>query len=128
MDAVVAFLREFRDRKGLSQEALAEVAGMSLRQYNRWETGAKGGAIKGEALLRVMDFLGAPFEEIRGLLRRPDASREEGRRFAAEWFTDRERQYAEYWGRHPAPLVETGGVRVPGAPFRYTASGTTNCS
>lgn len=68
MNDVIALLRQVRLQRGISQAELGEAVGLSLRQISRWETGQKGGNLKGEELLKVIAFLGVPFQEIIRLL------------------------------------------------------------
>lgn len=64
MNDVIALLRRSRVQQGISQTELGEAVGLSLRQISRWETGQKGGNLKGEELLKIIAFLKVPFQEI----------------------------------------------------------------
>lgn len=82
--AVVAYLREIRIQRGLSQEALAQAMGLSLRQVNRWENGGSD-MVAADALLKAVDFLGASLEQTKFLIIHNNFSADEGRRRASEW-------------------------------------------
>ena len=57
-----AFLRELRREKGLTQEQLAEVLGVSGRTVSRWETGTNMPDL--DLLLQIADFHGVEIREI----------------------------------------------------------------
>ena len=82
--AVIAYLREIRDKRGLSQEALAQATGLSLRQVNRWENGGSD-MLKADTLMKAVEFLGASLEQTKFLIIHSDLSADEGRRRAHEW-------------------------------------------
>ena len=50
------FISEWRDRRGLSQDALAERVGTTKASISRWETGKRD--ITGESLAAIADALG----------------------------------------------------------------------
>lgn len=83
IEAAKAFLREIRDERGISQEQLASAIGLSLRQFSRWET--ENSKLKGEDLVRAIDFLKAPYEYVRGLILDDDADAKIGREAARRW-------------------------------------------
>lgn len=85
MSAVIAFLREVRDKKGISQTEVAIAAGLSLRQIGRWETEDKGGKIGTESFLKVVTFLGVPLDHVNQLLLDKEATDEHGRAQAQDW-------------------------------------------
>lgn len=62
-------IAELRDRRGLSQEALARLVGVSKGAVQNWEA---GGGIRGENLRRVAEVLDTTAEEIRGDAEMPD--------------------------------------------------------
>lgn len=64
MEQVTALLRQIRRKRGMSQKQLADAIGLSIRQFSRWEKGSDSGAIKGDALLRIIALLRVPFDDI----------------------------------------------------------------
>src|SRR5436305_346224 len=91
MLAVTAYLREIRSQKDISQKALADAMGLSLRQTNRWETEGTEG-IKADALMRAVSFLGASIQHVMTLFAREDATAEDGQRLALEWLTEEQNE------------------------------------
>ena len=56
MDAMPNRIREHRERAGLSQRALAELAGVDHAQVSRWESGGHMPSVdKARALARALE-------------------------------------------------------------------------
>ena len=57
-------LRELRTQRQLTQNRVAELVGVGLRVYHRWERG--GAAPHFDALLKLADVLGVSLDELAG--------------------------------------------------------------
>lgn len=66
-------IREWRERKGLSQEALGELSGMTGAQISRLENAKR--RLKTEDLRRIAVALGVPWQELLGDLQLPALQR-----------------------------------------------------
>lgn len=66
-------LRELRTQRQLTQGRVAELVGVGLRVYHRWERG--GAAPHFEALLKLADVLGVSLDELVGRQDAPDEAR-----------------------------------------------------
>ena len=84
-DGMRAYLRELRVQRGVSQRALAEAMGLSLRALIDWESG-KTDDLKSTYLFRVVAFLGASLDDIRTLVE-AGAGEDEGRQRAMTWLS-----------------------------------------
>lgn len=93
MEAVTTYLRELRIRKNISQATLADAMGISLRQTNRWENGDSEG-LKAEAFVRAVAFLDASRQHVERLLLDREATEDDARRFAEEYFTAEDMELA----------------------------------
>ncbi len=81
MNAVVAYLRRVRTKRGISQRAFAQAMGLSPRQVNRWETQGTE-VINAEAFVRGVVFLHASFDDIVDLLTDDSATIEQAHQSA----------------------------------------------
>jgi transcriptional regulator with XRE-family HTH domain len=66
-------LRELRTQRRLTQGRVAELVGVGLRVYHRWEHG--GAAPHFETLLKLADVLGVSLDELAGRQDAPDEAR-----------------------------------------------------
>lgn len=66
-------LRELRQQRDLTQTRIAELVGVGLRVYHRWERG--GAAPHFETLLKLADVLGVSLDELAGRKGAPDEAR-----------------------------------------------------
>jgi transcriptional regulator with XRE-family HTH domain len=66
-------LRELRTQRNLTQARVAELVGVGLRVYHRWERG--GAAPHFETLLKLADVLGVSLDELAGRKHAPDDAR-----------------------------------------------------
>jgi transcriptional regulator with XRE-family HTH domain len=64
MAALAERLKEFRERRKLSQVRLAELINVSPRVYNRWENG--DATPHWNSIVKIADFLGASLDELAG--------------------------------------------------------------
>jgi transcriptional regulator with XRE-family HTH domain len=62
-DAVRLYLRELRDKQGVTQQDAADTIGWSLRSYSDWETG-KTNDIKFRFLVRLVVLVNANWDDI----------------------------------------------------------------
>jgi transcriptional regulator with XRE-family HTH domain len=99
MAGVRGYLRELRQRKRISQKALAEAIELSLRAFVDWETGETED-LKGGPLVRAVVFLEGNWEHIQHLVE-TGASEEEGREVAARWLRE------QHEAAHPPPRRES---------------------
>lgn len=56
IDHIIQEIRTAREQRGLSQAELADAAGISLRTYQRFESGEPGARI--DTLVRVLNVIG----------------------------------------------------------------------
>ncbi len=89
-DGMRAYLREVRIQRGISQRALAEAMGLSLRALIDWESG-KTDDLKSTSLFRATSFLRASLDDIRALIE-AGAGEEEGRQRATVWLSQADQQ------------------------------------
>jgi transcriptional regulator with XRE-family HTH domain len=84
-DGMRAYLREVRIQRGVSQRALAEAMGLSLRALIDWESG-KTDDLKSTSLFRAASFLRASLDDIRTLIE-AGADEAAGRQRATAWLS-----------------------------------------
>lgn len=61
-------LKATRGLRGLSQDEVAEMLGVTQPTYNRWELGRTGKTLTHELMDRLADFLGISREELAVLI------------------------------------------------------------
>lgn len=71
------FLRELRNEKGLTQEQLAEMLGVTNRSISRWETGATMPEF--DLLIQVAEYFGVSADEILDGERKPESANPDGK-------------------------------------------------
>lgn len=71
------FLRELRNEKGLTQEQLAEMLGVTNRSISRWETGATMPDF--DLLIQVAEYFGVSADEILDGERKPKSANPDGK-------------------------------------------------
>jgi len=108
MKAFVAYIRELRKSKGLSQEEFAYQIGISPRQLVRIEN--EENLMKSDTLMRAVNVLNADLEQIQSLLVDTSLSEEDGIRMArqrlAEQVSEKKKLKEEQLSRYDEPVYE----------------------
>ena len=82
--AVAAYIRRLRKQRNMTQQAVAEAVGMSLRHYNRWENAPTGGT-EMATFMEVLRVVGASFDDAQALWNDPEATAADGYARAEHW-------------------------------------------
>lgn len=71
------FLRELRNERGVTQERLAEMLGVTNRSVSRWETGATKPDF--DLLIQIAEYFGVSADEILDGERKPESASPDGK-------------------------------------------------
>ena len=83
-EAAMTYLRRLRQLHGLSQDDIAQAAGVKSKQVYRWEKCECEPS--GPALFLFTDAVHGSLEQVRKLLASRSMTAEDGQRLAEEWF------------------------------------------